>query len=409
MAPNRRTPARTASLPPVPLSLAAFALLTWWSRDVFTVDMGVFLLPWMAHITATGPVAAFATPFSNYTPPYLYLLAAASPMVGVMTPAVVVKLLSVLGNLVLALAVRHLLVRLAVPAPNRGAALSLLVPSVLANAAVLHQCDALWAAAMVMALAATVERRHLAMFAWCGVGIAFKAQAALIGPFFLALALARGIPFRLWLAAPFATVSAMLPAIAAGWPVGDLVTIYLRQTQVSEALSLNAPNIWALVQGIAGPHSTFLGGLAFAVALGATGWYVAFFSVRLRRAMPAELVAAAALATMLTAGLLPRMHERYFFLADVLVAVLALQQPARRWILTCAQCGSCLAILAYLLGKPEVSSAMVMTGAVAMIGASWGVARPLLSRAANDDAPRPRARPFGWTIGDPLAPAPRGS
>ena len=37
-----------------------------------------FLLPWYRHILATGPVAAFAQPFGDYTPSYLYLLAGAS-------------------------------------------------------------------------------------------------------------------------------------------------------------------------------------------------------------------------------------------------------------------------------------------------------------------------------------------
>lgn len=384
--------------PPVAVSLIAFALLTWWAWPLYTVDMSTFLLPWLAHITSTGPIAAFATPFSNYTPPYLYLLAATSPLVAVMKPAALIKLVSVLCNLVLAGAVRHLLIRLEAPYPNRGAALSLIVPSILANAALLHQCDALWSAAMLMALAAAVDRRHLAMFAWCGIGVAFKAQAALVGPFFLALALARGVPFRLWLAAPIAAVLPMVPAILAGWPVANLATIYLRQTEYSDALSLHAPNVWAIVQMIAGPYATQFGGLAFACAVGASGWYVVTVSKRLRNATPGELIAAAALATMLTVGLLPRMHERYFFLADVLTAVLALTGGTPRRIGIYAQVGSCGALLAYMATVPVLSHGMMLVASLAMMVSTWLVLRPFLASPVNDGLRSHRSRVVGQPV-----------
>jgi Gpi18-like mannosyltransferase len=387
--------ARPLPLPPVWVSVAAFVLLGWWTREAETEDMATFLLPWLAHIRALGPVTAFAEPFSNYAPPYLYLLAAVSPLAAVIAPAAVIKLLSLTGNLVLALAMRRLLISLEAPQPGRAAALSLLAPATFANAALLHQCDALWAAALVMAVAAAVERRHPAMFAWCGIGLAFKAQAALAGPFFLALALARGVPFRVWLTTPAAMIAPMIPAVLAGWPVADLLTIYLRQAQYTELLSLNAPNIWAIIQLFAGPSAAALGPLAFAATAIAGAWYVARLVGRLHAATPSETVAAAALAVMLTAGLLPRMHERYFFLADVLAIALLFARPTTWRVALGVQLGSALAILAYLTPVPAASVMLLLAGAVAMIAATFRLFAVFRDNTASHALALPRSGGYG--------------
>jgi len=71
--------------------------------------MDVFLLPWFDHIIDRGRVAVFSHPFSNYTPPYLYLLSAATLLSGLLPKVTIIKLLAVVGNGVLALSVRRLL------------------------------------------------------------------------------------------------------------------------------------------------------------------------------------------------------------------------------------------------------------------------------------------------------------
>ena len=173
----------------------------------------------------------------------------------------------------------RLLVALKVERPERLAACVVLLPSVASNAALMGQCDALYAAPLVMAVACAVERRHAAMLLWCGVALAIKSQAAFIGPFFLALLIARRVPFRLWLLTPLASRRCMVPAWLAGWPAHDLATIYFRQAGFFEDLSRNAPNIWAVVQALPIAAGVPLSGLASAAAVGASALYAAHFTV----------------------------------------------------------------------------------------------------------------------------------
>lgn len=380
--------------PPSPWLIALIAgVQAWLLWPLFTPDMTAYLIPWLDTIRDAGVANAFAHPFSNYMPSYLYLLALVSPLAGWIGAMSVVKLLSVAGTAALALAMARLFAALAVPRAAHWAAVTLALPSVAFNALLMGQCDALYVAACVMAVAMAVERRHVAMFAWCGIAVAFKAQAVLVAPFFLAIAIQRRVPVVQWLSAPAALIAMMLPALAAGWPPADLATIYVRQAGTfSNDIARNAPNLWSLVGMIAPVEAPRLFGLALAAALGACAWFVA--RMQQVRLDPAGLVGMAALAVLLSAGLLPRMHERYFLLADMLVLAMAVARGTRRdfALAGLVQLGSFAAITGYLgLGAP-----MVALGAACMIAATWLLATPLVAPNANDNYPlrRPALPPL---------------
>ena len=325
---------------------------------------------------------AFAAPFSNYMPSYLYLLALFSPLADWLDPVSVIKLLSVAGTVALAFSVYRLLGALGASQRAHWAAVVFALPSVAFNALTMGQCDAIYVAACVMATAMAIERRHLAMFAWCGIAVAFKAQAVLVAPFFLALAIRRRVPFQYWLAAPAALFAMMLPALLAGCPPADLATVYFRQAGTfSNDIARNAPNLWSLAGAISPQHAPALFGLALAAALGAAAAFVARMQVV--RFDGAGLVGMAALAALLTAGLLPRMHERYFLLADVLIFAFAIARGTRHAFTLAAlvQLGSTAAIVGYL----GLGMALVAVGAACMIVATWIAAQPLISPHANDN------------------------
>jgi Gpi18-like mannosyltransferase len=360
-------PRPRSALPPAALSMAVAIAALGLSWRAVSIDMDVYLVPWFDHIVDRGRVAVFARPFGNYTPPYLYLLSAATLLSGLLPKVTIIKLLAVVGNGVLALAVRRLLLTLDSPNADRGAALVFALPTVLINGGVLGQADAWWAAACVVALTCAIERRHMAMLAWCGVAIAFKAQAAFVAPFFLALLIARRVPLWKWLAAPAVAVAMMLPAWLIGWPALDLATVYVHQADLSQQLSDNAPNIWMVLQLLPAADQLPLTAIAFGATLIASILYIGWFA---RRDMEGQaLIAAALLAPLITAGLLPRMHDRFFFLADILSLVLALtRRDGKGWLIAMLiQAGSTLAICAFMFRAIEFA----MAGALAMIVATY--------------------------------------
>lgn len=367
--------------------LVLAGLQAWALWPLFTPDVTNDYVPWFNHVVSHGGWNAFSSPFGSYSPPYLYLLALATPLKGALSDAHIIKLVAFVGMAMLTGSVWRLLRSLNVPHAWRYALWVPAVPSVMLNAGLLGQVDALYVAPCVMAVAAALDRRHVRMLAWCGIAVAVKAQAVLIAPFFLAIVIQRRVPLVQWLAAPAALFAMMLPALLAGWPIADLATIYFRQAGTfSNDIARNAPNIWSFVGMIAPESAPRLFGLALAVALGACAWFVA--RMQIVRFDQAGLVGMAALAVLLAAGLLPRMHERYFLLADMLILSFAIARRTRSafTLAGLVQLGSFAAITGYLgLGAP-----IVALGALCMIVATWTMARQLAFPSANDNPPTER-------------------
>jgi len=78
---------------PVKLTVIAALVVNLYALCFSTVsdDMSRFLVPWFDHIVRHGPIGAFAHPFSDYTPPYLYLLAGVSLGHGLLSAASLIK------------------------------------------------------------------------------------------------------------------------------------------------------------------------------------------------------------------------------------------------------------------------------------------------------------------------------
>lgn len=331
-------------------------------------DMHEFLIPWYRHIVETGQIAAFAQPFSNYTPPYLYLLSAATLLEPLLAPFHVIKLLSVVCTLFLAYALGDL-VRALDPGRSRmTGALVFLLPTAVINAAFLGQCDSLWAGACVLAVAALLRREAIRALVWCGVAIAFKAQAAFIAPFVIGSLIGLRVPLWHWTIPALVYAGAMLPAWALGWPAMDLATVYVRQAgHFSFPGNLANPWLWIGAENLLPRDGRPFYAVGYAAALTAATMiaWLAARSVGRKQAM----ISLALLSALALPWLLPKMHERYFFLADVLAFALALgiRDPRTRAIAVGVQCVSLSALFSYVTNWPVPAMAGAVVAAFVMI------------------------------------------
>jgi Gpi18-like mannosyltransferase len=323
------------------LAIAAFATVATWAVPFVTAvpgDYRAFLLPWYQHIVETGRIAAFAHPFANYAPPYLYLLSLATLLP--LPPMFAIKLLSAVGAVWLAYAVYRL-------AGVEAAAWSFLLPTVVINVPILAQADPFWVAPCALSVCAALRGDTLWTAIWAGVGFAFKAQAIFIAPFVFGV-LARA-PLHHWLAPLGVYVASMLPAGLIGWPVSDLITIYFSQAHWarpgSSAFISTAPNLWAVL-GLDHAFAASHFWLGFAFATVATLLYLRAF----RRF---DRLGAAALSAAMLPFLLPGMHERFFALAEILTFCIAWQSH-RIAVAALMQAALIAAIAAIVLHSPPI-------------------------------------------------------
>jgi hypothetical protein len=282
-------------------------------------DMSIFLEPWFAHIVHYGPIQAFAHPFSNYEPAYLYVLAIGSLFHAWAAPMFIIKTLSVLGTLFMAFAFADLLK--AAGADRRGAFLLLVLPSVAINDALLAQCDALWVGCCMLGLAATIRGRTLHTMIWCGLAIALKLQAAFMAPVIIGAMIGQRAPLRHWTVPALVFVATLVPPFLLGWPAFRLLTVYMHQATVDQLVGRLA-NPW-MFGTIYAPEFATHSFVAGYIAAGAAALVIAALAARNPRD-PKMLILLGALAGTALPFLLPKMLERYYFLGDVMTLGLAL-------------------------------------------------------------------------------------
>src|SRR5205823_5499154 len=175
---------------------------------------------------------------------------------------------------------------------------------------------------------------------------------------------------------PLIYLCAIAPAALAGWPISDLLTIYLRQPQFS--FLGDAPNLWAMPEALHVPGPTVF---PFGYALGAAGAVaVVVSSIRSRNPVRVALLSA-----LLIPFLLPKMHERFFFLADILSLAIAYVRRDRISIAVAVlvQAGSYLSVVAYLRAWPWLNAAATLPMGAALMATVY-----TLSRARDPDPTR---------------------
>lgn len=218
------------------------------------------------------------------------------------------------------------------------------------NASAWAQCDAIYAALCLHGLAAGLEGRPRSSAFLAGLAFACKLQTVFLLPVWAVLWMSRRTRFRHLLWFPAACVLSVLPALALGKPLADVLGVYFGQAaEYSAYLTLNAPSLYALIPSNAQVNVALAARVgilaAFVLVLGVLGWLL----LRRRGLSRRAVFLAGVVFAIGIPLLLPHMHDRYFFLADVLTLTWACTD--RRGVLPAVftQIASLGAYHAYLL------------------------------------------------------------
>ena len=293
------------------------SLLDFESGDYLT-----FLAPWTQFFRDNGGFAALRYSLGNYNPPYMYFLALFSYFD--ISELYLIKLLSVLFDVLLAWACIKLLgLYTGSRAKLLGVFLAVLfLPTVVINGAYWAQCDSIYAFFGIYALYLGLRGRGCASMVSLAACLAFKLQSVFIIPVFFILLLAKKLRWRQLLVFPAAYIVFMLPALIAGRPFVETMTLYFAQAgTVGDAMNYNAPSLTSMFQwsGNTESWSTLLIAAAFALVLAS----YAVAAVKRRELDDTVFLGFALLLAMGIPYLLPHMHDRYFFISGVLALVLA--------------------------------------------------------------------------------------
>ena len=315
--------------------------------DYETLDYQNFLSRWVDFFRENGGFAALKDPVGNYNIPYLYFLALFS--YSGISDLYLIKLLSTLFDIVLAYSAARLvgLVR-GGRGRMRGCFFAVLfLPTVFLNGALWGQCDSIYVAFAILAVCLALDGKPVSAMVCMAVSFGFKLQAVFVMPVFVVLWAQGKFKLRHFLVFPAAYVLLVLPAVLAGRPFTDTLMLYYDQSYtVGSALNYNSPSVYSFFYNVADEAGAARAGIIAAFAFMAAVLAGSLFSKR--RSSPAVTLGAAVLLSIGIPFLLPHMHDRYFFAADVLTLCMAFADPLCIPAAAAAQFASLLGYHAYL-------------------------------------------------------------
>lgn len=303
------------------LTILAF-VIRWAVLDYETLDYQNFLTHWVSFFRENGGFRALAKPVGNYNIPYLYFLALFSYLD--IKDLYLIKLLSIFFDVILAWA-SMLMVSRFTGSKNRltGVFFAVLfLPTVFLNGSLWSQCDSIYVALAILSLYLALEDRPVLSILCITLSFGFKLQAVFIMPVFAVLWFAGKIKFRHFFIFPVTYAVLVLPAVIAGRPFMDCISLYFNQTgSIGSGLNYNSPSIFGILYNVQNPELASKVAIAAAAVLMLAVLAVCF--VYRRRLGDKAILGAAFLLCLGIPFLLPHMHDRYFFLTDIVSLIVA--------------------------------------------------------------------------------------
>jgi Gpi18-like mannosyltransferase len=318
--------------------------------DFESVDYRIFLSRWYDFIVSHGGFGALQYDFSNYSALYLYFLTLATYLP--LDKLYAIKLISISFDFLLAFFVL-LIVRLKYE--NRVVWMSsffaaLFAPTVVFNSALWGQADAAYTSMLVASIYFAIQRRPNFSVFFFSVALAFKLQAVFLLPLFIVLLLKRRIPIYSLFIIPVTYMVSVLPAWLAGRPLIELLMTYPTQAGLFSELTLEAPNLYQWLPNDARlfeKPGTILTALLVCL-LCLVSW---------RSVVPLDgdvIVKLSLVSVLLLPFTLPHMHERYFFVADIVSIIYAFYRPKRFFVPIIVGAASLFSYFPFLFGEEPI-------------------------------------------------------
>lgn len=340
-------------------------------------DYQQFLSGWFDLIRQNGGLGAAGIDFGDYTPAYYYLLGLVSylPFSGLH----LIKALSGVGDILAAYYVFRIVdLKYGEFWGEMAYAVTLFLPTTVLNSAVWAQCDSIYTAALLACVFYLMKDRQYAAVTAFSIAFAFKLQAIFLAPFLLILLLKRRIKARCLLIPPAVYIISVLPAALMGRNFEELLTVYFRQTQEYKQLTMNLPNLFAWFPARM-PDS--FGEAAVLTAGAAVLFSFAYLCSRRFRMTDEMILSLALFYVMLLPYILPYMHERYWYPADLLSVVFAFYFPEKFYVPVITVFSSFYAYSRFLFGFHFIS--MKLFSVLMLFNLIW-IAIQIIYRIRDD-------------------------
>lgn len=387
--------------------VGVFAAATMLARvsmlDFVTADYVSFLSGW-TQMFREGGFHTLAENVGDYNLLYQYILLLISKVQ--LHDLYMIKFVTVIFDYLLALA----MMRAAGRFGGKQAAvpvflLMMVLPTTLLGGACWGQCDSVYAFFVVMSLYLLATDRPTRSAICLSIAFAFKLQTIFVFPVVLLGLLHKKFNWRHALAFFAAYIVTMLPAMAAGRSFVDAISVYANQSmgQYYDRLTYNAPNLYLFfpmmefassqeftwmryVEGIDGKglngyldpalfpdlqHAALYACIVLALIV------VIYWLIHWREVTMDMMLEFALFFAIFLPFVMPKIHERYFYQADMLSILYAVKHPRRRFMPLLVAGASLMSYVPYLMRQRPIDERYL---ALMMFAALVIVSRDLLTK-----------------------------
>jgi Gpi18-like mannosyltransferase len=353
------------------LALFFAVYLRYTFRYVESGDFRIYTSVWYASVRDHGFSSA-GTAVSNYTPTYLYILYFTSRIFEDLAPVVAIKIPSIACDFICASFV-YLIVRLKYPhgrEPLFAFMAVIFAPTVVMNSGMWGQADSIYTSVLLACVYCLLTRRTTLAVLALGIALSLKFQAMFLAPALFAIWLRSRAPYWTLALIPLIYTIMMVPAWYAGRPAMELASVYLSQGAKYHSLTMNAPSLYTWLPQ-AYYYPLVVSGLLLTMAVVAIYvWVIWRSKVEMTDSVILQLCM---LSLIMTPFLLPKMHDRFFYPADVLAIAYGFFFPRHAFVPVFVVFASFFAYQPFLFGKtlvPLPVLSLIMAFALFAVGQS---------------------------------------
>ncbi len=246
------------------------------------------------------------------------------------------------------------------------------LPTCVLNSGAWAQCDSIYTAFVLLAVYHLMKGNNARFFIYLTLGYSFKQQAIFIVPFAIILWLKGKVKLRYILLMPIVFFITVIPALIAGREPAEVLTIYLKQVATYSKLTMNYPNIYSFVsEGLSKDVRLMLiscGTVCCILLLGAVAYYIRDKGFEVSHIFSVTL---AVFTVLLCLFVLPVMHERYGYMAELFLVVYGITSYRRMGICAVVQMVSMITYSRFLFGSTVVALwplAFINLAVILMVG-----------------------------------------
>lgn len=277
-------------------------------------DYLLFLNNWWNKINEYGGFNSLKYAIGDYPDSYMFLLCIGVSITK--NSLIFIKVLSAIFDILIFLFGYKIIKYFSKEDANKYSWILILLPGILVNSAILGQCDSIYTAFVLAFIYNILKNHNKLALSFLGIAISFKLQSLFIAPVILYLIATKKIKIYDLFFIILGFILPFIPTILIGKGLIENIKILMFQTSEYNYFVKSCPNIYSLFLLNYKQINIFLK-YSLAIIVGIIAIFISLHKYK-DGYNDTTFIHKSFLISTIVVFLLPSMHDRYFYLANIL-------------------------------------------------------------------------------------------